>query len=310
MKVNIFCLITVLFLPISLFSENLDLKAGKKEEKPGLIVFNITPEKGVEVGTANLLTEFVLTEITKIGKYNVIGQNDLDKMLFWETNKQLKNCNDSSCMAQIAGAMGAEYYVIGSIGTMGDNFMVNLKLINVMRAVVENRVSEVIKKDENELIKQTKHIVAKLFEISSEPNLDKEGLKKEISKAKKNETQSVISESIAKKEVDRGNKGARKWIGYSLLGVGVVGLAVGGYFTKSAMDADDNYKKATASTAEKYNQERIDNNRNAVISYIAGGVLLTGGIAYFIFSSDSENKTNDKTSVLFLGNYLCINTSF
>ncbi len=277
----------------------------KKEDRPTLIVFNISPEKGVEPGSANLLTEFILTEIANIDRYNVIGQNDLDKMLFWETNKQLKNCTDSSCMAQIAGAMGAEYYVIGSIGTMGDNYLVNLKLINVMKAVVEKRVTELIKKDENELIKGTKGIVLKLFDINTKPAV----LKDEVSKAEKT-PKTAAPEPAVKKETEVRTGQGINWVGYSLLGTGVVGLAVGGYFTKSAIDADDKYKKSTADTAEKYNQEREDNNRNAVISYIAGGALITGGILYLLLGGKEVSRENNKVSAGFDGNCLYISATF
>lgn len=288
-------ILLITLIPITLLAE-----PKKEESKTTLIVFNLTPEKGVETGAANLLTELVLTEISNMGKYTVIGQNDLDKMLFWETNKQLKNCNDSSCMAQIAGAMGAEYYVIGSIGTMGDNFLINLKLINVLKAVVEKRITEIIKKDENELLKGTKLIVSKLFDVKAEMEPKKEPLITEKPK-----------EPIVKKEITKEDKGtSNKWIGYGLMGTGVVVSAIGGYFTKAAIDADDKYKKS-ATDAEKYNQEREDNNRNAIISYIGGGALIVGGIVYIILADDKkDNNVKQNLSLNFSGNYLSVGGNF
>ncbi|MCX7957886.1 MAG: hypothetical protein N3B13_02475 [Deltaproteobacteria bacterium] len=296
-------ILLIIFVPLCLFGQN---TSAKKNDRATLIVFNISPEKGVEQGSANLLTEFILTEIANIGKYNVIGQNDLDKMLFWETNKQLKNCTDSSCMAQIAGAMGAEYYVIGSVGTMGDNFLINLKLINVLKAVVEKRTTEGLKKDENELIKGTRDIVLKLFDMKAEAEERKTEKTKEENKQ---EQKAETGGPVAKKEAEL-RKGSNSWIGYSLLGAGVVGLMAGGYFTKSAMDADDKYKKSTAESAEKYNQEREDNNRNAVISYIAGGACVAGGVIYLLLGGNNGGTDTGKISAEFSGNYLTISKRF
>jgi|GEM_PF-2985834 len=135
--------------------ENPQDKAHNKE-LPSLIVFDISPEKGVEKGAANLLTEMILSEVAKLNRYKVIGQVDIDRMLFWESNKQLKNCTEDSCMMQIAGAMGAEYYIVGSVGMMGDNYILNLRIIDSIKAEVIERITEMIKRNENELIKGVK----------------------------------------------------------------------------------------------------------------------------------------------------------
>ncbi|MCX7958368.1 MAG: hypothetical protein N3B13_04910, partial [Deltaproteobacteria bacterium] len=136
-----------------------------KKELPKLIVFDIKPEKGVDSGSANLLTEIVLDEVSAIfkNKYKIIGQKDIDKMLFWETNKQLKNCTESSCLMQIAGAMGAEFYVEGSVGTIGDKFVLTLKYIDALKVEILSRKTVVIEKDENRLIDSVKEVISEIL---------------------------------------------------------------------------------------------------------------------------------------------------
>ena len=65
---------------------------------PTLLVFDLVAEKGVEAGHMNVLTEVVIDKVSKTKKYQVVGQKDLDKMLFWEQNKQLKGCTDTACL--------------------------------------------------------------------------------------------------------------------------------------------------------------------------------------------------------------------
>ncbi|MCX7944182.1 MAG: hypothetical protein N2746_06715 [Deltaproteobacteria bacterium] len=163
---------------------------GKDKEHPSLIVFDIAAEEGVKKGVSNLLTEMVMVEIAKMKRFKVIGQKDLDKMLFWETNKQLKNCTDSSCLMQIAGAMGAEYYVEGSVGAVGDRYIVTLKLMDALKASVINRLGEAVDKNENVMletvINMTRNLMkpligedVKVTEVKREVPKEKEEVKEE-----------------------------------------------------------------------------------------------------------------------------------
>ncbi|MBI5525875.1 MAG: hypothetical protein HY897_06030 [Deltaproteobacteria bacterium] len=59
----------------------------KTADKPTLIVFDLVPERGIDRGLSNLLTELVIDRVSRMRRYSVIGQKDLDKMLSWEQNK-------------------------------------------------------------------------------------------------------------------------------------------------------------------------------------------------------------------------------
>ena len=113
---------------------------------PTLIVFDIVPEKGVEKGAANILTEIVIDRISNLKRYTVIGQKDLDKMMDWEQNKQLKGCTDTSCLIHIAGAMGEEYFI-------------TLKLMDTASVRIMERVTEQTKRDENAAVSAIRHCV-------------------------------------------------------------------------------------------------------------------------------------------------------
>src|SRR5688572_256451 len=62
-------------------------------------------------------------------------------MLDAEQQKMLLGCDKESCMAEIAGAMGAERLVAGSVGALGAMFVVTLKLIDTKSAQVASRAS-------------------------------------------------------------------------------------------------------------------------------------------------------------------------
>ncbi|MBI5529678.1 MAG: hypothetical protein HY897_25410 [Deltaproteobacteria bacterium] len=117
----------------------------------------------MEPGLANLMTEVIIDNVAKLNRYQVIGQKDIEKMVFWEQNKQLQGCNDTSCLVQIAGAMGAEYYVEGSVGAVGSQFVLTLKWIDAREISVLRRTTKIIEKNEDVLMRTVVPIVDELF---------------------------------------------------------------------------------------------------------------------------------------------------
>ncbi|MBI5528836.1 MAG: hypothetical protein HY897_21105, partial [Deltaproteobacteria bacterium] len=141
----------------------------KAVQNPTLIVFDLVPERGIDRGLSNLLTELVIDRVSRMRRYSVMGQKDLDKMLSWEQNKQFKGCTDTSCLIQIAGALGAAYYVEGSIGNIGDQYLVTLKLMDANKVAIVERATEKTKKDENVIVGTVERMVDAIFGTSPPP---------------------------------------------------------------------------------------------------------------------------------------------
>ena len=87
------------------------------------------------------LDEYILTEFQNAKRYQVIGGSDLVAMLETEAQKQLVGCDDSDCLAEIAGAMNADLIASSSVGQLDEGFMVNVKIINMRDATVVSRAS-------------------------------------------------------------------------------------------------------------------------------------------------------------------------
>jgi TolB-like protein len=223
-------------------SKSKNLEKDTSRNLPTLLVFDMTTEKSVDKGIANLLVEIIMEEISKTEKFDVIGQKDIDKMLFWETSKSLKNCNDSTCLMQIAGAMGAEYYVESSIGQLGDSYIISMKLIDTMTIKIKGRSTRAIQNNENMLISNVRDMtydmlimakfidkkpayLDKIFSIDERvamPVVKPEG-QKEVQKPEKVKEEIVINREIQTTKVDEGLKWYNnKWV---WIGTGV-GLAV------------------------------------------------------------------------------------
>jgi hypothetical protein len=62
-------------------------------------------------------------------------------MLAFESQKQLLGCTEVSCLAEIGGALGADFLITGQISLVGDAYIIQLQLANIALAKIESRVS-------------------------------------------------------------------------------------------------------------------------------------------------------------------------
>jgi TolB-like protein len=254
----------------------------KARSLPALIVFDIIPEKGVEPGTANLLTEIVLDKVTKTGRFQVIGMKEIDKMLTFEQNKQLKGCTDTQCLVQIAGALGAMYYVEGSIGAMGEVYLVTLKMIDATDVKVLSRDTRRIKQDETALMDGIEKMIAGI--LGSSEQKKEAAVPHAAAAPREPPTQAKkAQEGAARKEPEPVRKSApRHWTGIwgptlTFTGAGVVGI--GGVFTYVATTHRD--KVNTAPTAASMDDARDKvglYNGLAVAGYVIGSAMTVTGI--------------------------------
>lgn len=60
----------------------------------------------------------------------IISQGDIRQMVDFEAEKQAMGCDSSSCLAEMAGAMGASYVVFGRVGRLDDVLFVQLNLFD------------------------------------------------------------------------------------------------------------------------------------------------------------------------------------
>ncbi len=118
----------------------------------------VFPLAGHNVGAdvAASLTQVVALELRRQGGLQVISQDEIAAMLQLEAQKDELGCSDTTCFAEIGGALGVDYLVVGNVGRLEDTFMANLKLIETKKAEVKNRASETFKGREQDLLRATK----------------------------------------------------------------------------------------------------------------------------------------------------------
>jgi len=106
----------------------------------------------VSEGLAQSLTQLLSLEFKKFEGLGVISRDEIRTLLRFEADRQMLQCtDDTACLVEIGGALGVDYLVAGSVGRLGEAFVLNLKLMDIGRAVVVSRVAESFQGPEREL---------------------------------------------------------------------------------------------------------------------------------------------------------------
>lgn len=98
-------------------------------EKPKLAVLELQA-LGTPAETAAALTEAMAQELTRRGFFDVVSSRDIQTLLGVERQKQLMGCGDesSSCLAELAGALGSRFVLSGTLSKLGDALQLSVQM--------------------------------------------------------------------------------------------------------------------------------------------------------------------------------------
>jgi hypothetical protein len=138
---------------------------GDSITKHPLVVKDLTPTRGVDEQTASALSDVIRDTISKSGRYNVQSLHDLAAVSKVVEEKLKLGCDDTKCLVELAGALGTDLVVAGSLSKFGDTYSFSLRLIQSRGenlGVIE-RVSKQCQCSEEELIATTKELARQLI---------------------------------------------------------------------------------------------------------------------------------------------------
>ncbi|NMB76885.1 MAG: DUF2380 domain-containing protein [Myxococcales bacterium] len=134
------------------------------EESMRLAVMEFSSKGGVTADQMEALADLVQTEIRKHGRFEVMGMSDIRALLKFEEQKALlSNCGDDSCYAELGGALGARWVVVGNVSRFGGTYLLNLKLLDSRRSRLAHSISRSVKGGEEALLAEVPAAVAELI---------------------------------------------------------------------------------------------------------------------------------------------------
>jgi TolB-like protein len=130
--------------------------------KAKVAVMDVKNVQGVPEGTATILTDIVVSEVARYGM-EVVSKADIAAIVGFEKEKTLLGCSDdSSCLAEIGGALGVDYMLTGQVGQIGSRFRISLILVDVKKGKVAGRAADYCDRNEDALANSA---VARVREI-------------------------------------------------------------------------------------------------------------------------------------------------
>jgi tetratricopeptide (TPR) repeat protein len=108
-----------------------------KPKQGHIAVLDIRPHGSVSQDIAQGVTSVTVLDVRKLAAGAVVvGADEIRAMMGLERQKQLLGCTESSCLAEIGGALGAERLVLGTLSHFGDTYVLDVKLLDSRTAKV------------------------------------------------------------------------------------------------------------------------------------------------------------------------------
>jgi hypothetical protein len=107
------------------------------------------------------LTSILVSEISKLKKYEVYSQENVRVLAGWTAERMQLGCTDTKCLTAL-GQMDIAKLISGRVGKIGNRYSVSLNLFDTQNAKAENAVSE-FGASEGELIDLVQVAVRKLL---------------------------------------------------------------------------------------------------------------------------------------------------
>lgn len=142
---------------------NAAVEAPKAKRLLRVAVYDIESQD-FEKRITSVVTEALLAEIRKLEGVSVVGLDEVRALLELEANRQLAGCSDASCLAEVAGALGADEVVIATVAKVGDGTVFGARRLSQRTAQVGGQVSKrLADADGEELIAGIGPVVEELF---------------------------------------------------------------------------------------------------------------------------------------------------
>ena len=264
--------------------------AAPSESVPAIMVLNIKHEEEAGPGIAKILTELVLQDLHDLKKFRVIGEKDVDQLLTTEQRKQLAGCTDTSCIVEIAGAMGTQYTLDGTVGVVGQSNVLSVSLLDVTKAVVVSRKTTVVKGEREQLLESVHKLIIDLMEPVTKETATRGAPKVLLGPAATIPAGTVVPAKAGTQKTVEPSPGPpmnpyRLWGHVGVWG-GLTVVALGGGFTALAKKAADDYNTGKDIAGAKSNINNYD--AAAVTCYVLGAGMVATGVVLWVLDPGDE----------------------
>ena len=271
-----------------------------KPKRQRVMVLDFPETKGFDASTLRTLDEFLSGAIRDQG-FEVITPSQIGAVLGMEKQRALLGCSESSCLAELGGAMGANYIVMGHTSMLENDSALTLTAVNQKGIAVGSQRRVVKGKTAEALIQAIETLVPKLMaelkpdsrisasNTATTPNLTGADVKPQPPPAGGLQSSSAASQD-----------GGSPTGAYVLMGTGaalLVASAVVGVMAHSAQtSAQNDIQNAKPGDVVKSDQSSVKNLALISTALTGAGVVAAGaGGAWWLMSGPSSTSATEGT---------------
>jgi hypothetical protein len=89
---------------------------------------------GASADIVQVANGIVVQSLARASSISVITDDDIRRLVELEAEREVVGCSTASCLAEIAGALGADFVVFGTVGKLDELFVVQLNLFDAAAA--------------------------------------------------------------------------------------------------------------------------------------------------------------------------------
>jgi TolB-like protein len=126
-------------------SVSLALPSGRRRV---VLVLPLKAKGDVAEHVSEILTNIMLTNLDQVQGLRTISANDIQATIQAERARDLLGCTDTSCLAEIGGALGADMVAYGAVGKLGSKLSVSVSMFDNRTSTVVARSAQVCDREE------------------------------------------------------------------------------------------------------------------------------------------------------------------
>jgi hypothetical protein len=117
----------------------------------------------IDATAVRVLDNLLVAAVAEAVPYRVISPQDVSSMLGFDRLKQAVGCEELSCAADIAGALGSRFLLLTTFDALGTKLIVTTSLIDSRKVEVVRRISIEVTNNPDQYGEGVRKAVAKLF---------------------------------------------------------------------------------------------------------------------------------------------------
>ena len=128
--------------PLDDAPEFADDDPGDDDDRVRVLVMELQAPAEVAASIRRGVSDVMAEALDALGPFKAVSAGDIQRMMEIESEKAALGCSeDSSCLAEIAGALGAAYAIVGSLDVYEGEYLLSIQLLDIASARVVERVS-------------------------------------------------------------------------------------------------------------------------------------------------------------------------